>query len=143
MESNASLSVVLKGWREGARLAKSIYQPFVGTVGRFPPVSPRHCVSAFFFPPVRRSVLRVPCTRIQFPVAVHPQEFIASYANLAKGRQTFTSGFRRSACIFISTQYMYICMILQSSNNIVSIYSNSGSLKAKLRHDVAQQPIKP
>lgn len=54
MESNASLSVVLKGWREGVRLAKSIYQPFVGTVGRFPLVSPRQlarCVSSsvFFF----------------------------------------------------------------------------------------------
>lgn len=47
MGSNASLSVVLKGWREGARPAKSIYQPFVGTVGRFPPVSPRRSRIAF------------------------------------------------------------------------------------------------
>lgn len=39
MRSNASLSVVLKGWREGASPTKSIYQPFVSTVGRFPPVS--------------------------------------------------------------------------------------------------------
>jgi hypothetical protein len=54
MGSNASFSasVVLKGRREGAHPAKSIYQPFVDTVGRFPPVSPwrSHVASpAFFF----------------------------------------------------------------------------------------------
>jgi len=91
MGSNASLSVVLKGWREGARLAKSIYQPFVGMVGRFPPVSPRYSriASGFAFFFLWCEDRSYACTQIQFPVAVHPEEFIAFHANLVKGRQTF------------------------------------------------------
>lgn len=127
MGSNASLSVVLKGWREGAHPTKSIYLPFVSTVGRFPPVSFDLYFSLFFFlsssfpnihtllfllpllfpSPVRRSVQHVHANSIPRPWYTR-REFIASRANL-KGCQASASrkeameeaGFRRSMCIFI------------------------------------------